>query len=304
VSSGGARRGRRDNGLTAAAYAVVADVDPRIGEHLLDVLGLAGIAAYLQPASDLHPVTRTTTLPATPTDRLFVDRNHVDTARGHLDTLLAGTGEAGTTRPAWSEPADAEVDAAWARIVAGYALEAPDPTGGDLRPDGTQPPGDARPGGGRRTDGADPDPTHPDAAHRDATHDATDPDATDPEEPPGADPAGGARILRRADPATTGSLLDALDTFGAGLPDEPEEGYTPPPPPPLPRPSAAGVLGVAGVLGGLALMIWPDLVPLDAVTTVLLAVAMMLGGAVTLIWRLRPGDDESDPNDPDDGAVV
>ena len=31
-----------------------------------------GIAAYLQPSTDLHPITRTTSLPARPTDRLYV----------------------------------------------------------------------------------------------------------------------------------------------------------------------------------------------------------------------------------------
>ena len=87
MTSGGARRGRRDNGLVAAAYAAAGDVDPRVGEHLLDVLGLRGIAAYLQPASDLHPVTRTTTLPSRPTDRLYVDRAHLETAREYLAQL-------------------------------------------------------------------------------------------------------------------------------------------------------------------------------------------------------------------------
>ena len=87
MSAGGARRGRRDNGLVAAAYAVAGDVDPRVGEHLLDVLALRGIAAYLQPAADLHPVTRTTTLPSRPTDRLFVDRAHLDTARSFMAQL-------------------------------------------------------------------------------------------------------------------------------------------------------------------------------------------------------------------------
>ena len=87
MTVGGPRRGRRDNGLVAAAYAPAGDVDPRVGEHLLDVLAVRGIAAYLQPASDLHPVTRTTTLPSRPTDRLFVDREHVETARGFVAQL-------------------------------------------------------------------------------------------------------------------------------------------------------------------------------------------------------------------------
>jgi hypothetical protein len=112
VTSGGARRGRRDNGLVAAAYAAAGDVDPRVGEHLLDVLALRGIAAYLQPAADLHPVTRTTTLPARPTDRLFVDREHLDTARGFLAQLAEEASE--------SEP---DIDEAFAGIVAGFDTE-------------------------------------------------------------------------------------------------------------------------------------------------------------------------------------
>ena len=96
---GGARRGRRDNGLVAAAYAVAGDVDPRVGEHLLDVLAVRGIAAYLQPAADLHPVTRTTTLPSRPTDRLYVDRTHLDTARSFI-AQLAPEGAQATAEPA------------------------------------------------------------------------------------------------------------------------------------------------------------------------------------------------------------
>ncbi len=89
MSVGDARHGRRDNGLVAAEYAAAGDVDPRVGEHLLDVLALDGIAAYLRPSTDLHPVTRSTMLPSRPTDRLFVDRAHVTTARDLLSRLVA-----------------------------------------------------------------------------------------------------------------------------------------------------------------------------------------------------------------------
>lgn len=84
------RRGRRDNGLEAGEYAAAADVDPRIGEHLLDVLAVAGIAAYLQPSSDLDPVTRSTWVPARPTDRLYVDREHLGEAREYARRLESG----------------------------------------------------------------------------------------------------------------------------------------------------------------------------------------------------------------------
>jgi hypothetical protein len=116
VTSGGPRRGRRDNGLVAAVYAAAGDVDPRVGEHLLDVLAVRGIAAYLQPASDLHPVTRTTTLPARPTDRLFVDREHLATARGFLAQL------------AEEAPAEPDIDELFAGIVAGFDTATPDRT--------------------------------------------------------------------------------------------------------------------------------------------------------------------------------
>jgi hypothetical protein len=107
-------RGRRDNGLVAAEYAVAGDVDPRVGEHLLDVLGAGGIAAYLQPAVDLHPVTRTTTMPARPTDRLFVDREHLDTARDYISQLTSGA----AAQP--GELGAAEVEAEWAQIIADF----------------------------------------------------------------------------------------------------------------------------------------------------------------------------------------
>jgi hypothetical protein len=116
VTGGNERFGRRDNGLFATDYAVVADVDPRVGEHLLDVLGNRGIAAYLQPTSDQHPITRLTTLPGRPTDRLFVDKSELDTARGFLDVLMKD--DAAPATPPVNTGTDFED--AWASIVAGY----------------------------------------------------------------------------------------------------------------------------------------------------------------------------------------
>ena len=94
MTGGDARRGRRDNGLVAADYAAAGDVDPRVGEHLLDVLGLDGIAAYLRPSSDVNPITRSNSLPARPTDRLYVDRDHLQTAKALLDRLADDAGGA------------------------------------------------------------------------------------------------------------------------------------------------------------------------------------------------------------------
>lgn len=246
VASGDPRQGRRDNGLVAAEYAVAGDVDPRVGEHLLDLLALDGIAAYLGPTTDLHPVTRTTTLPDLPTDRLFVDRAHLAAAQAYLRQLGDERREA------------AEVDKAWAAIVAGFDA--------DVGPHRTWPAAEDVPADGRDVE---PLPT---------------------------------RRVTPPPPGEERSLLDGLDTFGAGLRDD-EEGYTPPPPPPLPRPATPTVLGVLGILVGLVLVLNPDLLSIGSGSTMLLGFVAILGGFVTLLLRLRSGDDDDDIY-PDDGARV
>jgi hypothetical protein len=44
--------GRRDNGLVAPSFVLLAEVDATIGEQLLLALGRARIAAYLEPAAE------------------------------------------------------------------------------------------------------------------------------------------------------------------------------------------------------------------------------------------------------------
>lgn len=268
MTAGGARRGRRDNGLDATEYAVAGDVDPRVGEHLLDVLAAGGIAAYLQPSADLNPVTRTTTVPPRPTDRLYVDRTHLAAARDYLSRL---TDEAASAK----EP-DVEIE--WARIVAGYHADVdtrtpPWPAVEDV-PSGRAPEVRAESEGVRaETEGL-----------ADATH------ITD-------------ITLTPQRPKPEPSLLDGLDTFGAHLPsDNDDEGYTPPPPPPLPRISKYAVVGILAIIGGFLLFLFPDMAPIDRGVATVLGFAAILSGFVTLVLRLRSGEDEED--DPDDGAVV
>jgi hypothetical protein len=292
VSAGGARRGRRDNGLDASDYAVAGDVDPRVGEHLLDVLAASGIAAYLQPSADLNPILRTTTFPARPTDRLYVDKAHLTIAREHLDRLADITGPTG---PAPRQGARAEgpgnqpdVDAEWARIVAGFHTTV-DPTAtpwpaaegidATRAPDAATDP-TAEPRSGEPTDGID-------AGKRTGSGGAL---------PSAADFSGISLNRRRTDEP---SLLDGLDTFGAELDDG--ERYTPPPPPPLPRLSKFAVAGALGIVLGFILFLFPTLLPFDPSIVTVLGFAAVVGGAVTLVWRLRSGDDEDDY---DDGAVV
>jgi hypothetical protein len=115
-------RGRRDNGLDAALWAPLRDVDPRVGEHLLDVLETAGIAAYLEPATYVEPYTRTVTLPSPPSDRLFVDRARRTEARALIDRQ-ADLQPAPPPPPPREEPADIDADAEFARIVAAFEAE-------------------------------------------------------------------------------------------------------------------------------------------------------------------------------------
>ena len=282
MSAGNARRGRRDNGLDATDYAAAGDVDPRVGEHLLDVLAAVGIAAYLQPSTDLDPITRTATVPPRLTDRLYVDRVHLATAREYLTQLID---EATTDQPA--PPAEPDIDAEWAKIVAGYHAEAdlgdrPWPAAEDLDTDagsGAADPAVHTPSRPAPDEGAGPTP--------------------DPHRLPSAADFSGIAVGHRADEP---SLLDGLDTFGANLPDDPDEGYTPPPPPPLPRLSKYAVVALAAIAIGFVLFLSPDLLPIDPALTIVIGFSGILGGFATLIWRLRPGDEEDD--DPDDGAVV
>jgi hypothetical protein len=118
-------RGRRDNGLDATLWSPLRDVDPRVGEHLLDLLHAVGIAAYLEPSADVEPYTRTISLPSPPSDRLFVDRSRRAEARTVVDEHAPPAPE---VRPAPEpEPATAgrklDEDAEWRRIVAAFEAE-------------------------------------------------------------------------------------------------------------------------------------------------------------------------------------
>jgi len=129
-----ARRGRRDNGLDATLWSPVRDVDPRVGEHLLDLLHALGIAAYLEPSSDVGPYTRTVFLPSPPSDRLFVDRSRRAEARAVVDEHApqpaqepaqdpgAGAGP-GRAPERGAIRRDVDEDAEWARIVSAFEAE-------------------------------------------------------------------------------------------------------------------------------------------------------------------------------------
>lgn len=81
MSSPASHRGRRDNGLDSDDYAPVADVDPRLADHLLDVLGLREVPAYVEPTNE--PVTA---------DRLYVAADRTEQARQVLTEIAAELG--------------------------------------------------------------------------------------------------------------------------------------------------------------------------------------------------------------------
>jgi hypothetical protein len=282
MSTGDARHGRRDNGLVAAEYAPAGDVDPRVGEHLLDVLALDGIAAYLRPSTDLHPVTRSTLLPSRPTDRLYVDRAHVATARDYLSRLAADAERAEqTAQHPTAELTGDEIEAAWAEIVAGYQVTADRGEGPPISP---VPPTGQTPTGQTPTGQTSAEPTP--AEHKEAKEEEKE--------------VRYYRLTRAEEP----SLLDGLDTFGADLPDDDSETFTPPVPPPVPRPSMPTALAVLGIVGGLAVFLQPELLSfLSPSLSLFLGFTAIVTGFGTLVWRLRPGDDE-DEEDPDQGAKV
>lgn len=81
--------------------------------------------------------------------------------------------------------------------------------------------------------------------------------------------------------------------------DEVEEHYEPPPPPPLPRVQPATVVAVLAIVVGIVMLFAPATQTTEGL---LVALAAIVGGCATLVYRMREGP----PNDdgPDDGAVV
>lgn len=108
--------------------------------------------------------------------------------------------------------------------------------------------------------------------------------------PKSEDVTGSPRLVRRVD-----------DFVGAPLDLDAEEHFVPPPPPPPPRLSAVTILALLLIGAGVLLLVVPPVLSgaVDG-TTALLAVAAILAGFGTLIYRMKDGP----PSDDDDGAVV
>ena len=102
----------RDNGLNAASWVLLADVDPRVADAALDALRNAGVAAY----TDVSPVS--------PAHRPAVRRRGGSRAgRGRAARAAAAGARRSGQRLAYDP---AEVDAEFARIIAGMDSTAPE----------------------------------------------------------------------------------------------------------------------------------------------------------------------------------
>ena len=277
----------RGNGLSAASYVPLAEIDPRATTSILDALREAGVAAYAVAATSRSSLGWDIEVPSRPVDRLYVDAAASAAARGVLDIAFAepepprdtpelgsghddrpadtdkppGSGDQARAGPAPAqagEPQDAEsparpdLDSAWQQIIAGF----------------DSPPNDEVPSWPAEEDVADDE------------------------------PAREGRVIRKVEAAEPAELTEP-GRPGDGAESE-DEHFVPPPPPPLPPVQPVTKLAWAGVLGGPALLLGyafglglPTWLPG-------IAVFAFIGGFTTLVMRLKDHPDE----DPDDGAVV
>lgn len=287
--------GRRDNGLSSAEWGALVDLDPRLSEALLDSLAAEGVPAYVEPALGVDTVSRATSHPGRPLDRLWVDPARADLARGVVTsevadlTALLAEDEPGATAhglvrpvprtaairvlpppvlpgrpapvpPAVDPPLEARLDddEVFRQIVAGFASTSPDPV-----------------------------PPWP------VAEDLDQPSVR--REPPPVSPEPRRRRRDAEQEALPGWLEpEALEDDGH---------YTPPPPPPVPRVRLRTAGSVALLLLGLVLLFVPGLLRLSDTDGVLvLGMACAAGGAALLVNGMR----DAPPTDsgPEDGAVV
>jgi hypothetical protein len=279
----------RGNGLSAEAYAALADLHPRVASEMLSALRDAGIAAYATPKSDLIDSMVAEGRADTPavSDRLYVDASMKSRAEQILQSRLPQfgdgfAGESGDDGRASVADADidADIDAAtglaardeeaiWAEIVASFDMD---------------------------TTSDDAAPPWPDEENlpRSADEPADEPGDDDGQDRSGRLPT--ARVIKPADDELFEEDFDEDDEEE----DEDEGHFIPPPPPPLPSADTTTKVAWVALFGGPLYLLTAAVLSWEVPGWVaFLAVAAFVGGFVTLV--LRMGDD---PRDPDDGAVV
>ena len=322
--------GRRANGLPAAEWGALVDLDPRLSEALLDRLADAGVAGYVEPAGGTaDPASRAVLLPKRPMDRLWVDAARAEEARAvvvaevaDLTALLAEDTPGATAHGL----IQAVPRSAAARVLAPPDLP-PGPEASRVAPDATGPAAlpAAEPAGptglsgltGLTGSARDDELFRQIIAGYDRSHDSETapwPDAedvlADPASDPAEDPARGRSLRRRsraedggpAGPA--GPAEPAEPALPAWLEPEALEDdghYEPPPPPPVPRFTSRTVGSITSIIGGLLLTFAPNVFGLyDSPALGFVGVACFVGGAASLVWSMR----DTSGDDPDHGAIV
>ncbi|MGQ0623155.1 MAG: hypothetical protein ACT4PP_00630 [Sporichthyaceae bacterium] len=100
----------RGNGLSAARYTPLVDLEPHFADALLEALAADGVAAYASPSPGVRGPYMDIVLPNRPTDRVWVDTESEAGAKA----LLA------ERRAEFSADSETEIETAWRAIVAGY----------------------------------------------------------------------------------------------------------------------------------------------------------------------------------------
>lgn len=280
---------RRDNGLRADQFVALADVDPRLGEHLLDLLRLADIAAYLEPSTDPRVAVR---YPVSgPVERLYVHADQRQEARAVVVAAAHEAGESAETIAADEPPPPPsaartdvldgiDTDAEFARIVQAFS--------GPSAP----PPSVPDPINRRGIDPADlvldPDPDPDRDLNRADDDEAVTPAALDA----AAEAAAQARIAAERDAE-----------FALEAAEDEDDHFYPPPAPPFPVPTANTVGAVLLMILGILVLLRGDVFGLDSNTSFPASIILLLAGSALIIRGLRdrpePGEEPED-----DGAEV
>jgi hypothetical protein len=279
--SSGQPPARRDNGLRADQFVALADVDPRLGEHLLDLLRLAEIPAYLEPSTDPRVAVR---YPVSgPVERLYVHADQRQEARAVVVAAAHEAGESAEAIAADPPPAPPsaradvlagiDTDAEFARIVSGFAgPSAPPPVVSD-------------PINRRGIDPADL--------------------VLDPEDGAVVTPAELDAAAEAAAQARFGTEGDAhVDAdFDMETVEDEDDHFYPPPAPPFPVPTANTVGAVLLMILGILVLLRGDVFGLDSNTSFPASIILLLAGSALIIRGLRdrpePGEEPED-----DGAAV
>jgi hypothetical protein len=125
------RSGNRDNGLRCTNYSAIGDLDPRVGEAMLEALRDHGIAAYVTPTPGSRGGYLEVRLPAEMTSRLFVDATKVDAASKIVglereEEVASPAPPSPTPTPTPGEAitaSDGDIDAAWQQLL--VSLQSP-----------------------------------------------------------------------------------------------------------------------------------------------------------------------------------